>query len=455
MFIACGIATSVSARADLFAADSFTLANGLQVVVVENHRSPVVIQMIFYRAGAADAPVGKSGIAHFLEHLMFKGTPSVPDGEFSHRIAQLGGSDNAYTTQDYTAFHQTIARQHLGTVMQMEADRMANLILRDDQVLSERDVIIEERRQSVDDDPGGRLEEMMQAALFLNHPYRLPVLGWEHEMHGLEQADAIAFYRRWYAPNNAVLVIAGDTTAAEVRRLAQRSYDLVAGRPLPARQRLKEPPSFAQRRLVLRDPNLRQSSWQRVYLAPAAREKPTDRPYALDVLAEIMAGGPTSRLYRHLVVEQRLAEDVSAAYDGQALDYGQFSLSAIPPAGSDTEKVEQAIDAELSVLLAKGVSDKELADAKLRLAADAIKARDGLEGPAEIIGSGMVTGQSLADVQAWPERIAAVSARDVLDAAIAVLKPENSVTGILQPQGSGGALEPSHTAGPLPAGATP
>jgi len=445
------------AQAELFAAESFTLANGLQVVVIENHRSPVVAQMLFYRAGGADAPAGKSGIAHFLEHLMFRGTPSVPDGDFSRRVSRLGGMDNAYTTQDYTAYYQTIARQHLPTIMQMEADRMVHLILREDEVLSERDVIIEERRQRVDDDPSGRLEEMMQAALFLNHPYRLPVLGWEHEMQGLNRADAIAFYRRWYAPNNAILVIAGDTTPAEVKALAERDFGPIAARPLAPRERLREPPSHAARRVILRDPDARQATWQRIYLAPTDQDKPAGQSAALDVLSEIMAGGPTSRLYRHLVVEQAIAVAVDAGYNGVALDHGQFDISAAPPLGADTDKLENAIDQEIATLLAKGVGAQELADAKARLAADAIKARDSLRGPAEIVGSSLATGRTLADVQSWPERIAAVSADDVLRAAMAVLQfKENSVTGILLPghaDGAGASPPPLQQHQQLPAGA--
>jgi zinc protease len=444
-----------SVRAELFAAKSATLANGLQIVVIENHRSPVIAQMLYYRAGGADAPVGKSGIAHFLEHLMFKGTPSVPDGDFSRRISRLGGMDNAFTTQDYTAFYQTIARQHLPTIMAMEADRMTNLILRENEVLSERDVIIEERRQRVDDAPAGRLDEMMQASLFLNHPYRLPVLGWEHEMHGLNRADALEFYHRWYAPNNAILIISGDTTLAEVKALAENYFGPIPSRRLPPRQRLREPPSYAARRVILTDPDVQQATWQRIYLAPTDLDKPAGRSAALDVLGEIMAGGPTSRLYRHLVVEQALAVDVSAGFNGTALDYGQFTISAAPPLGADTATLEAAIDGEIATLLDKGVDAQELADAKSHLAAEAIKARDSLRGPAQILGSGMATGQSLDDIQSWPERIAAVTGDDVLQAAKAVLRAkENSVTGLLLPAhpgagGSAGGLPRQQ----LPAGA--
>jgi zinc protease len=252
-------------------------------------------------------------------------------------------------------------------------------------------------------------------------------------MHGLDRADALAFYGRWYAPNNAVLVIAGDTTLAEVKTLAERSFGTIPARAVPDRQRLKEPTSYAARRLVLRDSSLHQASWHRLYLTQAYREPPIERPYALEVLAEILAGGSTSRLYRHLVVEQRLADGIGVGYDGNDLDYGRFSFAATPPAGQAPEKIEAAIDEEIAELLKNGIGDEELAAAKGRLAADAIKARDGLGGPAETIGIALATGQSLADVEAWPARIAAISAGQVLEAARSVLRPENSVTGVLLP----------------------
>jgi zinc protease len=424
------------------------------VVVIENHRTPVVAQMLFYRVGGADAPLGKSGVAHFLEHLMFKGTPSVPDGEFSRRIVRLGGTENAFTTQDYTAYYQMIARQHLPVIMQMEADRMTNLVLREDEVLSERDVIIEERRERVDDDPSGRLDEMIQAALFLNHPYRLPVLGWEHEMHGLTRADELAFYRRWYAPNNAVLVIAGDTTMAEVKALAEKYFGPIPARTLPQRQRLREPPSFAAREVMLKDPDVQQATLQRMYLTPPEREN-LQKAAALDLLSEILGGGPTSRLYRHLVVEQGLAVAVQAGDNSEALDYGQFIIAAAPPAGVDTVKLEAGVDAEIALLLDKGIDPGELAAAKNRIAADAIKARDSLRGPAQLVGTALITGTTLEQLESWPERIASVSAAEVLQAAKDVLQhKENSVTGVLLPgegvvsQGPGPLLHQQ-----LPAGA--
>jgi zinc protease len=426
------IGLSSPARAALFTAESFTLGNGLRVVVVENHRAPVVLQMIFYQAGSADAPPGKSGIAHFLEHLMFKGTPSVPAGEFSHRVALMGGEDNAFTTEDYTAFHQTVARSHLAEVMQLEADRMTHLVLAESQVDSERAVIIEERRRDIDNEPAGQLIEMMTASLFLNHPYRLPVLGWAHEMVTLSRQDALDFYQRWYAPNNAILIIAGDVTVAEVRPLAEKIYGPIPARSLPPRIRLTEPTAFAPRELVLRSPDVHQTFWQRIYLAPTYRDPPAATGYGLDVLAELLAGGANSRLYKDLVVAKGIATEVDADYDASLRDYGRFSITAVPPVGGAMTKLGQAIDAELADLLAKGVSDAEVAAAKGRLQADAIKARDGLMGPARLIGISLSVGLSLDEVQNWSDRIATVTPADVMAAARKVLQINTSVTGELQ-----------------------
>jgi zinc protease len=443
------LAGSPAKAAPLFAAESFTLGNGLQVIVVENHRAPVVLQMIFYRAGSADAPPGKAGIAHFLEHLMFKGTPSVPAGAFSRRVSLMGGEDNAFTTQDYTAFHQTVAREHLAEIMRLEADRMTNLQLTEDQVTSERAVIIEERRRDIDNSSAGKLNEMAMASLFLNHPYRLPVLGFEHEMAELSRQDAIDFYRRWYAPNNALVVIAGDVTAAEVRPLAETIYGPIPARSLPARTRLMEPPAFAPRQLVLKDPAGHEAYWQRVYLAPAAHDSPRTTALALDVLSELLAGGATSRFYRNLVVSKGLATDVDADYDSSMLDYGRFFVTAVPPVGGDMTKLGQAIDAAIAELLAKGVSEAELAAAKQRLQDGAIKARDGLMEPARIIGISLSTGLSLADVQSWSDGIAGVSASDVMAAARQVFRLNSSVTDQLV---AGAQIEGVPAAGAQPAG---
>ncbi|MBM3570646.1 MAG: insulinase family protein, partial [Alphaproteobacteria bacterium] len=254
---------SIGAPADLIPlpATEFRLANGLTVVTVEDRRAPVVTQILVYRVGAADEPPGKSGIAHFLEHLMFKGTASVPEGGFSKEVARRGGRENAFTSSDYTGYHQTVAKPHLETMMRLEADRMANLRLSEEVVAAERLVVLEERRQTTDNRPAALLSEQVSAASFLNHPYRNPVVGWEHEIRGLGRDDALAFYRAHYAPGNAVLVLAGDIAPEEARVLAERHYGPIPARAVAPRIRPQEPPQRAQRRVVMEHERALQPRW--------------------------------------------------------------------------------------------------------------------------------------------------------------------------------------------------
>lgn len=424
------------AAARLFSAESFTLANGLQVVVITSRRAPVVTQMIFYKVGGADEIPGKSGIAHFLEHLMFRGTKTVGPGQFSAIVSRLGGEENAFTTADYTAFYQSVAVEALPRVMELEADRMVNLALTPAIVDTERKVILEERRQRVDNDPGAQLAEMLNAVLYLNHPYRIPVIGWKREMEGLTQDDVAAFYRQWYAPDNAVLVLAGDISAAEARPLAEKYYGPVPARAVPTRQRVLEPQQFAPRRVRLESDRVQQPSWIRSYQAPSYAGPGREHAYALDVLAQILGGDTTGRLYRRVVVEQKLAAGISAGYNGDRLDLGTFSFSATPRPGGKLEAIEAAVDKEIADLLANGVTDEEVARAKAALMADTVKARDSLSGPANIVGVALATGLTVADVEAWPDRIGAVTRADVEAAAKAVLDIDRSATGLLLPRGT-------------------
>lgn len=419
-----------AAHAQVFNPTSFTLANGLQVVVVENHRAPIVSHMMWYRVGAADEQQGKSGIAHFLEHLMFKGTQTMQPGEFSRTVARNGGRDNAFTSWDYTGYVQSVARDRLGLVMRMEADRMANLVLTDDVVLPERDVILEERRQVVDNIPGARLREQMNAAMFLNHPYGRPIIGWEHEMRGLTRDDAIAWYRTWYAPNNAVLIVAGDVTADEVRGLAQTHYGPIAAKPVPARMRPAEPPPQAARRVVLKDERVRQQSWSRSYLAPSLARGDRTHAYPLQVLADIL-GAQSGRLYRALVVERQVAVSAGAAYDSDAVDLSSFAVWATPRPGVAIEVVERAMEEELAALLRDGVTIDEVDRARTRLRAASVLARDALGTAPRVIGAALMSGLSIDELEAWPRRIAAVTPEQVTAAARAVLDEARSVTGYL------------------------
>ncbi len=422
------------AEARVFDPETFTLDNGMQVVVITNRRAPIVTHMVWYKVGAADESPGESGNAHFLEHLLFKGTKTLGPGEFSEIIARNGGQENAFTSQDYTAYFQTVARDRLEIVMRYEADRMVNLVLTDDVVLPERDVILEERRSRVDNSPGAQLGETMNAAAYLNHPYRLPVIGWEHEIRALNTQTALAFYRKWYAPNNAVLIVAGDVSSDEVRPLAEKYYGKVAARPVPERRRIEEPPQNAARRVTLESAQVRQPSLTIRFLAPSVSSAVHAQTYPLQVLQEIMGGGATSRLYRSLVVEQGLATSAGAGYDSSGLDSGDFSFYASPRPGIEIEQVEQALRAEITRLLDSGVTEEEVATARQRLRASAIYARDSLGTAPNIFGRALTTGQSVEDVEAWPARIEAVTAAQIDAAARAVLRDVQSVTGLLLPK---------------------
>jgi zinc protease len=436
------VALPVSSRADIFEAHEFTLANGLDVVVVPNHLSPVVVQAVVYKAGAADGEPGKNGIAHFLEHLMFKGTKTLAQGQFSKEIDKRGGSDNAYTSQDVTVFHQEIAKEHLELIMRMEADRMVNLKLTDPIVLPERDVILQERGERIDNEPGARLSEAVDAVLYRNHPYRLPVIGWRHEMEGYTTEDALAFYERFYEPSNVVLVVGGDVTVEEVRNLAETYFGTIPNGKTITRQRLQEPPPSAPRRVALTDPRVRQPYLIRSYLAPNLRNAKGNEGYALTVLSEILTGGTAGRLYRRMVIEQQSALGVDTGYDGGAYDLGRFNFYATPRQGGDLAAVEKAIDQEIAALLKDGVTDQEVADAKQRLQIAAVKARDSVSGPVFIVAEALGKGRTLADVQAWPDRIGSVTAADVLAVSSQIFKPANSVTGTLLPQPAQEAAQP-------------
>lgn len=429
------LSLSAPSQAAVFNPQTFTLANGMQVVVVPNRRAPVVVHMVWYRVGAADEPAGKSGIAHFLEHLMFKGTKTIPPGEFSKIVARNGGRDNAFTSQDFTAYFQNVARDKLELVMKMEADRMRNLVLTDKEVLPERDVVLEERRSRTDNNPGSQLYESAQAALFMNHPYRLPVIGWKHEIQGLTTEDALAFYRRFYAPNNAILIVAGDVDADELRPLAEKYYGAIPRGPDIVRERVREPAHHAERMVELRSPRVRQPSWSRTYLAPSYRTAEGNEAYALQVLSQIISGGATTRLYRELVVVQGVASSVGAWYSPDQYDLGLFGISVSPRPGKTLDEAEAALRLQIDKLVQDGVTDQELALAKKAMVSSAIYARDSLRAAPNILGRALTTGRTVADVEAWPERISAVTRADVEKAARALFKSKRSVTSVLVPAG--------------------
>ncbi len=435
--LALVLAAAGAAQAGVFFPKTFTLDNGLRVVVIENRRAPVVVQHVWYRVGAADEAPDEGGLAHFVEHLMFKGTGTRKPGEFSRIIERIGAVDNAFTSYDYTAYFQRVAAHGLETVMRLEADRMHNLVLTDDIVLPERGVIEEERLMRTDNRPSARLGEQMRRALFLNHPYGRPLIGWPDDIRQLNTAGARAFYRRHYAPNNAILIVAGDVSADRVRELARKHYGPVPRRAVPLRTRAAEPPHHAARRVILKSLRQRVPSWLRYYLAPSFTADGDGHAYALKVLAEVLGGGTTSRLYRRLVVELGIVTGAGAWYSGGGLDHGIFGVRAGLKPGADVASVEAVFDRELETALRDGFDDADVARAKKGLVAAAVYARDGIGAGAYAFGQAFTQGRTVEDVEAWPERIAAVTPEQALAAAKSVLDRRRSVTGVLLPEGRG------------------
>lgn len=409
---------------------NFTLPNGMEVVVIEDHRAPVVVHMVWYRVGAADEPMGHSGIAHFFEHLMFKGTDEVAPGEFSATVEAQGGNDNAFTSWDYTAYFQRVAADRLELMMKLEADRMRDLALTDDLVKTERGVILEERAQRVDTDPGALLQEQTRAAQYLNHPYGIPIIGWRHEIAALSTADALAFYQTYYAPNNAVLVVAGDVTPEAVKAMAETHYGpLQPTLGLGARVRPTEPPQLAERRLSMADQRVSEPVLSRTYLAPARKTGDQAAAAALTYLAELLGGsGTTSVLAKGLQFDNPKAVYSAAFYDGSALDSGTFGLAVVPLPGVSLGDAESAMDAVISQFLKDGIDPAAFARIKTQLKASEIYARDDVDGLARRYGEALTTGLTVADVQAWPEVLQAVTVEDVMAAAAEVLDRRQAVT---------------------------
>lgn len=414
---------------------SFALDNGLEVVVIEDHRAPVVVQMVWYRAGAADEKPGVSGVAHFLEHLMFKGTKEVAPGAFSKTVEANGGSDNAFTAWDYTAYYQRIASDRLEMVMKMEADRMRNLTLSEDDWKTEREVIIEERNQRTDSDPGAIFGEQRRAAQYLNHPYGTPIIGWRQEMETLTRQDALDWYRTYYAPNDAVLVVAGDVEPDAVRVLAETYYGALEPSPgITPRNRPQEPAQLAERRMSYRDPRVAQPYITRSYLAPERDPGDQTQAAALTLLAAALGGSSqTSILAKKLQFDSQIALYTSAGYDGTSYDDTTFNLALVPAPGVSMAEAEKAMDAVLADVVTNGVDAVQFERIKTQIRADDIYAKDSVMGLAQRYGEALTTGLTIRDVEDWPKVLAAVTVEDVKSAAAEVLDRRHSVTGWMMP----------------------
>jgi zinc protease len=416
-------------------ASEFMLGNGMQVVVVPDRRAPVVTHVVWYRIGGADNIAGQSGLAHFLEHLMFKSTAKLKTGELSNVVARLGGRDNAVTTHDATYYFQRLPKEHLKTAMVMEADRMRNLKLIDTEVATERQVVIQERRSVVDSKPLAILDELMTAQLYLNHSYRVPVIGWGPEIPKLTRALALEFYNRFYAPNNAILIVAGDVTEAEVRKLAQETFGQVKPRANLVRPpRPAEPAPTAARRVELRDPRAGTLSMQRYYMVPSYKSAEGNEAEALDVMVTILGDGPTSRLYLRLVEDKNVAANAGASYSSVALDSGTLNVYGVAGDGTTQDKLEKEIDEVLAQFVKEGPNEEELEQAKGSLIASYVYSADNQAGLAQRYGSNLAIGRSIADIEEWPDRLGKVTAADVKKVAAKYLDPKASVTGFVIPQ---------------------
>jgi zinc protease len=415
----------------------FKLANGLVVVVVPDTRAPVITHMVYFRVGSADEPPGVSGIAHFLEHLMFKSTDRLANGEFSAIVSRLGGQHNAFTSYDYTAYYERVAKDRLKDIMGMEADRMVNLRLGEAEVATERQVIIEERRVRTENVPSSILTEQMSAALYQNHPYRIPIIGWMHEMARLSREDALAFYKRFYAPNNAIVVVTGDVNPGEVKALAEATYGVLpANSDIGPRVRPQEPEQRAARRVELRDPRAGNASVRRYYLAPALTTAQPGEAEALYLLMKIAGVGGTSRIYQKLVAEERIASSAGGWYSGLSLDSGSIGLYAVVAEGMPLDKVEQGIDRVVHELREKGVTEAELDRAKKQFIAEFVYESDSQEQLARRYGSGLALGMTIDQINSWPAAIAKVTVAQVKEAAAKYLDIRRSVTGTLVPAAS-------------------
>ena len=428
---------------------SFTLDNGMEAVVIEDHRAPVVVQMVWYRIGSADEVAGKTGLAHYLEHLMFKGTDKLEAGELSKTVSANGGMDNAFTSYDFTAYFQRIASDRLPLIMEMEADRMANLNIGEEDWQAERQVVLEERAQRTDSDPGALFAEERSAAQYLNHPYGRPVIGWRDEMMGLTRSDAVKWYDDHYAPNNAILILAGDVTPEKARELAETYYG-----PIPAKEgvsraaRPQEPTQRAPRRITMHDPRVPQPRMTRTVLVPERNPGDQKTAAALSVLAELLGGSPQTSVLGQKLVMSGKALFAGAGYEGYAVDPTNFYLSLIPADGETPEAAEAALDQVLAEFLAEGPDAAQLERIKTQIRASQIYEQDSAHGRAYDYGQGLATGLTVEDVSDWPQILSEVTAEDVMAAADLVLNSTATVTGWLLPEEEPGAMA---EAGAMPA----
>jgi len=425
----------LSAQAAVFYPETFTLANGVEFIVVKNRLSQAVSQMVWYKAGAADEEQGHSGLAHYLEHLMFRGTEAIPGSGFSRIIAAYGGQDNAFTSYDYTAYYVNIAKERLGMIMQMEADRMQNLRIDPETADVELKVVLTERQERIDNNPKGFFAEKMHASLFPGHPYGKPVIGWKNELEKTTAGHARDFHEKHYAPENAVVIISGDVELKEVMRLAAGTYGRLPrrGNAKPRSRHIPESPYPAEKKVVMQDARIQQPRVNILIAAPSYKSGKRKEAYALEVLTEVLGGGEVGELYKRLVVDRKIASFIGVDYDPDVRGPAVFSIAAAPQPGKDAPGLEKAIEEELKLLAQRGLRRMVVNDAKGRLVREAVFARDSLAFPGYAFGQAIASGQTIEDVESWPERISAVTVQEVNESLRKLLSSGRRVTGLLLP----------------------
>jgi zinc protease len=411
-----------------------TLDNGLRIIVKEDNRAPTAVHMVWYRIGSMDEVDGTSGVAHVLEHMMFKGTPSVGPGEFNKRVAAAGGRDNAFTSRDYTAYFQQIPKEKLAEMMQLEADRMRHLTVDPKEFAQEIKVVMEERRMRTDDNPQSKLFEQMNAAAFQAHPYRRPIIGWMSDLETMTAADAKAWYDTWYVPNNAYVVVSGDVKHQEVFALAKKHYGALASRELPARKAQVEPRQEGTRKLTVKAP-AELPVLIMGYKAPVIRDPKTDQdPYALQILAAILDGHDAARFNKKLVREDKVALSAGISYDNTARGPGMLYLYGSPSEGKTVADLETALRAEISRIQQSGVSETELKRTKAQLVAGQVYKLDSMFGQAMEVGQMEAVGMHWKDVDVMLAKLQQVSAADVQAVAKKYFNDDALTIGILDPQ---------------------
>ncbi|MBS1191053.1 MAG: insulinase family protein [Rhodocyclaceae bacterium] len=411
-----------------------TLKNGLRVIVKEDHRAPTAVQMVWYRIGSIDEMDGNSGVAHVLEHMMFKGTPTIGPGEFNRRVAAAGGRDNAFTSRDYTAYFQQVPKEKLPEMMELEADRMRHLNVDPKEFAQEIKVVMEERRMRTDDNPQAKLYEQANAMAFETHPYRRPVIGWMSDLEHMTARDAHEWYDRWYVPNNAYLVVTGDVDHQAVFALAEKYYGPLEGRALPARKPLSEPSQEGIRRLVVKAP-AELPLLVMGYKAPVVRDVAKDiDPFALEMLAAVLDGHEAARFGKRLVREQKIAVSAGVDYDSTALGPGMFVLHGSPSEGKTVAELETALRREIARIQKDGVSESELKRAKAQVVAAQVYKRDSMFAQAMEIGQMEATGLSYKDIDLMIERLQQITGPQVQAVAKKYFGDDTLTVGVLDPQ---------------------